>query len=307
MVVREDNYLVVGGTSSDIINGEKRLGGSAYYASLALIHLGVKPIIITNSPILNKVFKGSARILSPPDGTEITYEIRENSGRRELKLVVSPTTNLLRLLKKSVLNNSFRAKGVIISPIAHELGVRNLRKLMNYLKAIIVGIDIQGFVRGFKSSGFVDINYERFYDLINSFNCYGKKCFLKGDINEFPPSCREASIKNCVNEGFEGIIIQTNAGYSLHVYNSVSGKFFTLRPLPGITGEEVGTGDVFTAVLTYFLGKGENLIQAVTKASVAGGLKVARPNPPWFTPNELEVMMRKVKVIRGWGGRSGKA
>jgi len=295
-MVEKDNYLVIGGTSSDIINEKRRLGGSAYYASLALIHLNVKPTTITNSPILNKVFGGSAKILTPPNGSEIIYKIRENRGNRELKLISPAPKNLLRPLEEYVSNNFLRVDGVIISPIAHEIGVRDLRKLMDYLEVIAVGIDIQGFVRSFGEDGSVKISYEGFHNLINSFNCFGKKCFLKGDINEFPPSCRGVNIRNCVREGFEGIIIQTNAKYSLHVYDSISKEFFTLRPLPGINGDEVGTGDVFTAVLTYFLTRDESLIQAVAKASVAGGLKAARPNPPWFTLHELEVLEEKVST-----------
>ena len=291
------NYLVVGGTSFDIVDGGKRLGGSAYYAVLALIHLGVKPVVITNSPALSKVFKDAALVIAPPQGSEIIYEIKEFSTGKALKLIKCSPTGLSKLIKNPLLNETRRINGLVLSPIACELSINDLSKLENlFAKSDVVGVDIQGFVREFKDDGVVEINHEMFYELVDALKHLGKKFFLKGDIMEYPQTCYGRGVGNCVSDDYEGLIIQTNAGGSLYVYDGRNKKSFSLKPLPEIHGGEIGTGDIFTAVLTYMLSKGENLLQALSKASVAGGLKVARQSPPWFTLPELDLLKDKVEL-----------
>jgi len=292
------NYLVVGGTSIDLMEGRRQLGGSAYYASMALIHLGIKPIIVTNSSTLKSVFGSSAEVISPTKGSEVIYGIREFPKYRELKLIRCAAVRLISLLENHpLINSKHKINGLIISPIACELRINDLNKLISRFSDVgMIGIDIQGFMRDLREGSVVRINYENFYRLIDSLRGFRGTYFIKGDVKEYPPPCRGGGIADCVDDDFKGLIIQTNAGDSLHIYPQRNKELISLKPLPNIYGEETGTGDIFTAVLTYLLSRGEKLISAISKASVAGGLKVARYLPPWFTYQELELLERKVAM-----------
>ena len=286
LVIKSDNVLIIAGTTIDYINGNRRIGGSAYYMGAALAHFNVKPKIITNSCILMNHLKGVAEVICPNNGDEIVFELTLlEDGTRKLKLkhpARIPVSELLPhyLTKESVVT--------VLSPVNSELSMDVIDSLI--MRSSLSVIDVQGFVRKVDDHGWVTNDLELFHELASRVR--GLNVVIRGEVSEFPEECRAEGLAACAKE-YKVILVQTSGPGPIY-YSRPSGDFCVMRPLNGVEGVAVGSGDVFTAVLAYsLLDKG--LDDAVATASVAATLKTLRDKPPWF--NGLELMILKQKVL----------
>ena len=289
------NILVIGGLTIDLVGGStERIGGPAYYITATLVQLDEAPVVITNSCKLLEVLRHPymyERVFAPRNDGLFVFEIRENSGFRELRLVErGPNINyLIEELISAWVRNDTRFDAAIVSPVFNEVTPEIVGRLNSIADRVI--IDIQGFVR--RCGGrycTVVTDEEQFYELLEALG--SSVNVVRGEIHEFPRRCRGSKVSECVNGVFD--VIQTCGPGSMYVYLGESGKTFVLNPLPGINGSSIGAGDIFTSVLAYFLSRGLDLLSSCARASVAAGLKVSRPGKPWFTLPELELLSHKI-------------
>ncbi len=281
------NVLVVAGTTTDIIGGHERSGGSAYYITQALYLLGIKPIVLTNSPKLAASFRNKAKILAPPKGSDIVYEINfHDSGKRELTLLKSSVIPVRDLVASHAVEDPDL---IIVSPVDNEIRLEDLITLLNFDAPTV--IDLQGFVREIKLNGKIVNNPDLFHKLANSLA--NENVILRGERSEFPLECRGKRIAECSSK--YGITLVQTSGSGPIYFSTAEGIGCVMNPLVRAEGDDVGSGDVFTAVLAYMILIG-NLKDAVATASVASTLKILRGNLPWFTFNE--VMSLKDEVMK---------
>ncbi len=278
--------VVVGGTSLDVVDGDVRVGGSAYYSSKALEILGVPLIVVSNSSLLKNYLPPDSSLTPKAGGTPIVYALSYSGGSRNLQLLrssrIEVPENLHELLK------GFRYF-LVISPIAGEVGSEALRKLIRVAEnAEAVGVDLQGFVRVPGEGGKVLRDPARALPLMRLLGLQESPTIFKGERGEVP----EADA--CWLFGGDGgkYLVITDRSRPVEVVSC--GMKCSFNPLPGIEGDETGAGDVFLSVATYGFSLGEDVRTTLAEAAVAAGMKVMRPRPPWFTWSEVLVLRDKV-------------
>lgn len=284
------NVLVVAGTTTDIIGGHERTGGSAYYITQALYLLGIKPTVITNSPKLTASLGNKARILAPSKGSDIVYKINYlDSGERELTLLKSSVIPVLDLISSHALENPDL---VIVSPVDNEIRLEDLTTLLNFDAPTV--IDLQGFVRKINRDGKIVNNPGLFREL--AYLLVNENVIVRGERSEFPPECRGKQIIQC--SGKYGITLVQTSGTGPIYFSTAEGTGCVMNPLVRAKGDDVGSGDIFTAILAYMV-LISDLKEAVATASVASTLKILRGKLPWFTFNEIMSLKDEVmKTLR---------
>ncbi len=292
--------MVIGGTSVDIIEGEKRIGGSAYYSSMALISLGAYPTLITNTHMLDVLFRGVADIIAPSEGREIIYLLSYKGSFRTLRAIRSSLISLDKLIK----GRELRGDALIISPILNEISVNDLGTLAKLSRNFkLTALDLQGFVRVVREEGCIVNDVSRSYNVLSSLKEFEGPVVVRGEIGEYPEECRGSSLVRCAQYLPKALYLQTAGPRDVLVYDGASDRLCKFTPLPNILGDETGAGDIFLAVVAYYLSTGDGIVDAIAKGISASGLKTARPNTSWFTEYELNIISEKVKGSRQCIGR----
>ncbi|MEM2287544.1 MAG: hypothetical protein QW503_00470 [Sulfolobales archaeon] len=281
--------LVVIATSTlDYLAGGVRMGGPAYYIGLALSHLDLRALLVTTRSSVSRYLSKLAHYLDVVEAgsgeTVFEIELHECGGRS------------LRVLKRSFLEVETFAKvlakhsSVLISTTYGELDPRHLVELA---KGRNVVVDIQGFVRSVGEDGMIVHDTQKVFE-VGKYLEASKWSILRGERGEFPKECWVSPLE-CA-ERLRSDIIITDGEKPFKVLSYKDRCLYEIAPPQGFYGESVGLGDVFTAVLAYYLFiEGSKLLNAVSVASVAAALKL-RGRLPWFTAQELDILKRKVGV-----------
>jgi len=289
--MEEEKVLLVAGTTKDYVNGELRIGGSAYYALTALSHIDVETIVLTNSSFLRRVCgkRGHHVIITPNPGFDIVYEITlpEESGERDLRLrsEVKTFSDLINeIIDDDALNG---VKSALISPVAQEITVDDVKIIAKRIPHVIV--DIQGLVRMFDPEGRVWIDHNLSREIIRKLR--DEDIVIRGEISEFPPECRGPALVRCV-EGGKAKAVQTMGEGPIYVAYP-EGRLCIANALDHAYGDDIGAGDVFSSITALHLHNHE-LRYAVAAGTAASFLRIARSRIPWFSRKELHVLSKKV-------------
>ncbi|MCD6324506.1 MAG: hypothetical protein J7L55_05315 [Desulfurococcales archaeon] len=278
--------VVIGGTTIDLINGSWRVGGSAYYATKALEIFGLPLMIITNSLILKPYIRSAGNIIAR-EGTPIIYRLENVRGSRRLTLLRTSKVMIPNNLENLLEGTEYF---VIISPVADEVDINTLFSLRRVFQgARAIGVDLQGFTRIRNDEGLVMNDPNKAVPVIRALDSVDTPTIFKAERGEV----QGTDLSQILNGSGNKYLVVTNRSETIDVI--AHGKLCRIDPLPGIYGDETGAGDVFLSVSTYALSRGMEIRSSIAEGIIAGGLKVLRVHPPWFTQNEIYVLEGKVK------------
>ncbi|MEM1622749.1 MAG: hypothetical protein QW543_01235 [Sulfolobales archaeon] len=283
--------LVVIATSTlDYVAGKARLGGPAYYIGLTLSHLDSRTLLVTTRSSVSRYLSRLTRYFDVVEAGsgETVFEIElHESGNRSLR-VLRRSFLEVETLAKVLVDRSL----VLISTTYGELDPRHLVELTRGRNVVV---DIQGFVRRVSGDGRVVHDTQKVFE-VGKYLEASKWSILRGEREEFPKECWVSPLE-CA-ERLRSDIVITDGEKPFKVLSRRDECLYEITPLQGFHGESIGLGDVFTAVLTYYLFiEGSEFLDAATVASVAAALKL-RGRLPWFTVQELDVLKRKVSINR---------
>lgn len=276
---------IVAGATLDYIDDRVYPGGPAYYMGMAVAHLDAFARIITTesySSNLLKKLSGCLEVFEAGKG-ETIFKIEVLNGSRSLRVLKAVTMDLDEILRLTRSSES-----IVVSTTLSELNVKDLSELA---KDRIVVIDVQGFVRVVEDGGKVRLVPKKVFELSKSLYS-SRRLILRGEREEFPEECWSDPLW-CSEQLIADIVI-TDGEKPLKVVQRGGVRFYELKPLPGFHGRPVGLGDVFTAVLSYYLlNERRTLLEAAALASIASALKL-REKYPWFTGSELDILRDRV-------------
>lgn len=255
-------------TQGSITIAKDRLGGPPFYAGGAAASLGLKVTLISK---IGYDFPQSYLSLLRNLGINLDYMSRSIRKTTRYLLNYRGEERSLKLLSsadKIKLNDitMVNAKYVLISPIAKELTLKELKPLIDYYKSrkSKVMLDIQGFVRRFSKNGLV--SYKTSNLLIRAFKDVDLVKMSNIEQQALLPNCSplEAIMKLrrltraivVVTLGPKGCLIGLNEG----VFHVPSKEI--------LTSDTTGAGDVFAGAFTYYMSKiAENPLRAACFSS----------------------------------------
>lgn len=287
-------FIVVGNLTIDYVNGVRRPGGFAFYASIALRLLeekvGIMGCIGEDYPLeylrfLQKMGIDLSLIGTCPSSTVFRLEYYDDT--RILRLE-SPggKIELSRGLELAYSGSDV----LILGPVAGELGIRDVIYAKKYFSNIVV--EVQGFIRGFTRTG--EIVYEWNNDFIEALrnvtlvHLSEDEARVLGELEETVMYLMKRVEIVALTMGPKGSLI----GYNNSLYYISVPRIYE--------GDPTGAGDVYTAVLASYLFKGIEPVEAAKYATIAAGLKILRSTATniWFNRVELENLVETVEAER---------
>jgi sugar/nucleoside kinase (ribokinase family) len=257
------HLVVCGHVTTDLIAGERRLGGAATFAALAAAHLGVPTSLLTSAPddfaLLRPVREARGLECSiVPSAEATTFELGYSPAGRCLRLLERATT-----LSPSHVPPSFvGADAAYVAPVFDECGP----ELVRALGARTVCVGLQGWLRSAGENGVV-------------------RPTLPGDLE-----ARLAGAGICVYSvedlpGAEGLaarmagagklVALTRAEHGATLYSAAGREDIPAAPAREV--DPTGAGDVFGAVLTVGLAHGLSPRTAGIRAAEAAAWVVEGP------------------------------
>jgi sugar/nucleoside kinase (ribokinase family) len=138
------HLVVCGHVTTDLVAGERRLGGAATFASLAAAHLGVPTSLLTAAP------ENFALLRPVREAPGLTCHVVPSAEATTFELGYSPSGRHLRLIARAVpLSPSFvppsfvGADAAYVAPVFDECGA----ELVQALGAGTVCVGLQGWLR----------------------------------------------------------------------------------------------------------------------------------------------------------------
>ncbi|MEM0015094.1 MAG: PfkB family carbohydrate kinase [Zestosphaera sp.] len=286
--------VLVGSATVDVLGEGVRVGGSVYYGGLALAkHLGVETHAVTlidkrNTDLILGSFLGSGVVLHPVECSRVPhFVIREGKAVN----VVADECRIPADMVEKVLED-VRPDILMLAPVFQEVEVSEYVELLSALDQVkIKSLDIQGFVRSAAGDEIKCVWSDELFELM------GLVDLTHGNLKEF---CFSSSGDTVVRRLLENEVLKSSAVAatmdSRGLYLIAKGDSFKLSSLKVVSVDEVGAGDVFTAVTSHYMAAGNELPEAVMKGVVAASLKVSRSSRNWFTAEELEERLPEVEV-----------
>ncbi len=256
---------------------EEKLGGPAFYASVALESLGGSYTIVCSPSrsiidLINIRYpKIASKIRSVSNcKRDFTFIHRySDSGDRESKLV-SRGCNV-PLPRELFSGNEW----VIVSPVMSEIPIEFVKKISSSVDGI--SLDVQGFIRESGRSGAVRTKPQTIKSLKQI-----------GNINIIHASYEEVSyLSKDPKETLIDIALNTNSrvtalthgkkGSYIGLYRE-SRKIIEIYYIPAYVKESpnedpTGCGDIYLATLTHYIVNGMNPIDAGLMASIVAGIR----------------------------------
>lgn len=285
--------LVIGSTTIDVLEGTVRIGGSTYYAGLALSkYLGNETYVLTTTDdSVSSYFRGIFSDLGISMRAVRCDKVPRFVIRRgkavevlfsECRIPADTAGELIDVIKPDI---------IFLAPVYREIDVEEYVGLLKSLRGLTAfkALDIQGLVRISTSRGIECFWCEDLLDLMSLVD------FTHGNLREF---CFSSNVEEIIEALMKtgklkntAIAVTTD---SSDVYLLSSGKCFKATPLKVIGLDEVGAGDVFTASVAHYAAEGRDILYAVRAGIVAASLKVWRASDTWFTKEDLERYLPQV-------------
>ncbi len=284
--------LIVGSATIDDFGSAFRVGGSVYYGGKALkmlpnvdVHV-LTPIDKLYEEVILETFKMEGiNIHSLKCESLPVFIIR--SGRalglksRGCVIDIKEVVNIVKYLSPDIL---------LLAPVFKELSVESVSQLLNVVKEddIVISIDIQGLVREVDDNSILCVWDSRLFNVINEVN------LTHGNLREF---CFSSDITTVLHT-LQTVIKTSKASIAVTMDDKglfliAEGMSYEIPALKIDVVDEVGAGDVFTAVSTYYLALKNSPLTASIKGSIAAALKVSKPYSRWFTEEEINTYFSK--------------
>ena len=287
-------FIVAGNPTIDYVNGVRRPGGFAFYASIALrlIDENVSIIGCIGSDYPLEYLSILKRL-----GIDLSY-LRTCSTSTVFRLEYYDDYRILRLdsqgeriqLNGYALDGKHNPTAILLGPVASELGVEDIVYARKISDKVVV--EAQGFIRRFTRMG--EIVYEWTSDFIEALrgvmlvHVSEDEARALGDIEEAVLYLSKHARIVALTMSFKGSLV----GYNNSLYHVGVPKVYA--------GDPTGAGDTYTAVFTSYLLRRRDPVEAAKYATVAAGLKIHRSTYTlkWFSRIELEEHVGAVEVER---------
>lgn len=277
------------------------LGGGVTYGSLAAKYyqptskIGIISKIKANEPLdcLLPISKKSINM----DGVR-----REGSFNTEYLLKYHNHGRDLRLISKAdeidihdFPSSYLKTRAIHLSPIADEFNLEFLNDLSKHqeIQNTIIGVDVQGFIRGFDEQGNIVIkngnaDHHKIFDMLLKF---GSRMFFKASDLEAQGVTHEKDLKKATELlGLTGAYILTTLGDKGLYFKAPNHPLIHLNAYrPNDCVDETGAGDCFMAVLLLQIGQivpekrsFEKIVEAIQIASSASSFLIEEKGPRGF-------------------------
>lgn len=286
--------LLVGSATIDVMGGDVRVGGSVYYGGLALSkHLHDETHVVTlvderNVHLILKSFSNAGVIPHLVRCDKVPHFTI--SGGKAVK-VIAGECRIPAYIVEEVLEE-VRPDVLIIAPVYREIEISEYVRLLSGLNQVkIKSLDIQGLVRSAEDRGIRCVWRDELFKIMSLVN------LTHGNLKEFCFSSGEETVVRQLleNESLRNSAVAVTMD-SRGLYLVAEGKVFEISSLQVVYADEVGAGDVFTAVTSHYMAAGEDLLKAAVRGVVAASLKVSRATGDWFTVGDLRKRISEVTV-----------
>ncbi len=290
-------FLVAGNLTVDYVNGVRRPGGFAYYASIALRLLreevGVASCIGEDYPVdyLEFLKRMGIKLFLSMNNSSTIFRLEYYNDTRILRLESQGGQIELASILSSILrSNSINDLVLLLGPVAGELGVEDIVYAKKYSNRIVV--EVQGFIRRFTRTG--EILYEWTSDFIEALrnvmlvHVSEDEARILGEVEETVLFLSKYARIVALTMSSKGSLV----GYNGSLYHIGVPRIYE--------GDPTGAGDTYTAVFASYLSRGYEPVEAARHATIAAGLKIYRSNvtSKWFNRLELEELAKSVEVER---------
>ncbi len=288
--------LIVGSTTIDVVRGVTRVGGSTYYCGLTLSkHLHDETHVLTpiderSSNLVKRTFSGAGVRLHTVECARIPqFTIRDGKAVDVVAGDCAIPADVARRVIKSV-----KPDIVLVTPVYNEIAIDDYVELLESVKWVKVkSLDIQGLVRVVASGGIKCVWRDEILKLMSTVS------LTHGHVKEFCFADDEVTVVRALvsNEDLRNSAVAVSMD-SRGLYLITRGGCYRVPSLQVTGVDEVGAGDVFTAVASHYMAVEGDLQRAIVKGVIAASLKVSRATGNWFTVEELTERLSHVSPQR---------
>lgn len=262
--VPQIDYLIIGHTTKDIVDGGFVLGGTVTYAGVAAHRLGQRVGIVTSAePDLDFVASLSGVAVTSRPAAATTTFLNEYlaTGRRQTVLAVAES------LHPQDVPGPWQVTPVVhLGPLAHEFGAEMARFFRGIPQVRVLGATLQGWLRRWDASGHVSRQLlEEPEQLLPHLDA----AVLSIEDVEDDWSVIEAYAR------LVPVLVATTGANGATVFAKRE-----RREVPGFPTREVdatGAGDVFAAAYFIRLAAGDDPFEAARFANCAASFAVEGP------------------------------
>ena len=257
--------LVVGGLTLDVIKSagtlQRRVGGGAYYCSLAGTRLGARVQLrtvvgpsIRPEPLSEMESEGVTVVAErAPSSIEFVNSLVEN-GRR-VQEVISVGGPPIKVEPDAIEGFDL----VHITPVLGEVDP----SLAELGLASATAIEVQGFVRERRTGALIMKHWEDRDQWIR------RKLLVHLSDEELPYFCRR-SLKEALVTGGPEVIVMTRSARGSFILNRERTLFIPALPVDVI--DDVGCGDVYSMAMALSMVEGKDLLDSAVTATAAATL-----------------------------------
>ncbi len=249
-------FLAIGHVTIDLVNGERRLGGSASYAALAAHHLGINTALLTAAgsdfPYWDQFGSIFTKTIVSPHTTELEHTFVDGRRHQRVRRIADPIPRE-HLTGLSLADDV----AVLYCPVVHEIEAPLNRLAPHGLSAVAP----QGFFRQWDPTGRISIHEWEGAD----------NALAEADV--VCMSEEDAEVPGKLAERFAGkAFVITRGRDGCRVYSGVD--VFDFPAVPAREVDATGAGDVFAAALVIALRRGDSIPEAVRFASLQAAAAV---------------------------------
>lgn len=286
--------VLVGSATIDVVDGDVRVGGSVYYGGLALskyLHDEAHAVTLVDECSASLILKSFSSVGVVPHLVRCGKVPHFTISGGKVVDVVAGECRIPADVVEGVLEE-VRPDILVVAPVYREIEISGYLRLLGGLSQVKVkSLDIQGLVRSVGDGSIECVWSNELFKMMGLVN------LTHGNLKEFCFSGgEEAVVKQLLeNESLRGSAVAVTMD-SRGLYLVADGKVFEISSLKVVGADEVGAGDVFTAVASHYMAAGEDLLEAVVRGVVAASLKVSRAAGDWFNVEELRERFSEVVV-----------
>ncbi len=295
--------LIIGNLTIDIVDGSTRLGGPGLYGGIALRQLGDEVYVYSSisREYLDKVKRAldthKINLVGSECSSMPTFIIRGGKVRGLEKQGCSiDVDNVVQII------DTIKPDIIILSPVLGEIDVNTISKISIHAhrsNVKVVSLDIQGLVRRLIDNTIVCSWSDDIWHVLQYVDV------VHGNIQEF---CFSDNEKNILRIAFNELKMRRSSStlllsldrYGCYLVNYVENKILHVPAPPVNVVDDVGAGDVMTAVTSHYIAKGFDIINATVRGVIAASLKVENAHRDrWFDNDVIERLSPNIlKSIR---------
>jgi len=188
---------------------------------------------------------------------------------------------------------------IIFAPVLNEINECMVRLVKDKEYVKVKTLDLQGFTRKVSDNGEISYRWSNEYNRIFNYVdlIHGNYYEYKSISSTYGLGSTLYSIKSLSERVSAGLALSIGG---LGLYLLYRGEAYYVPALKVDVADEVGAGDVFLSISSYYM-VSNNLLDSVVYGVIAGSLKVTNAYKSWFSREDLDrihsVHRRKVVKI----------